>query len=336
MFFSYYRLHDENIFYFCSAKPDNKPNTFSLFSCLTEGEPKKKPLQFTSTGEFLQDAENEEAKQKQSERENVHRSSVANVSSIPSTSSDAGLNKKKNPFKSDKTPLVPVKRDNVKKNELELKIIDAQDKHPSQKKDIFKAIFESSDDDNDDAIDEKETIDNNTKSIDIISNLTRPSIDYPTLPDAVFMPKSAREINILRNTSPPRGIFSGLLNQIISEQSIPIKETVEEPKQSTDKSIECYGPSLPPILQRQQSSETISSDNNKFKATTSVASIATNNGTAYKIYLEEQWIEKNNKKEKKSKKEKKEKKHKKKNKKEKHRSSSHHRDREKKSKRKQI
>lgn len=237
--------------------------------------------------------------------------------------------------------IVPVKKENAKKTELELKIIDAQDKHPAQKKDIYKAIFDSSDDESDgDTQDDVNGVSQN-KSTNSASNDAKhvqsaAVNNYQPLPDHAFMPKSAKEINILRNTSPPRGIFSGLVTKRPTEQPKPMPERIPE------LPADCYGPSLPPTLKRSTIIEPVASSSIAPRA--SVASISTKSGSSYQVHIEEQWIEKNSKsrssssssaspeprhrKEKKGKK-----KSKKERKKDKHKSSHHHRDKKKKSKR---
>lgn len=223
-----------------------------------------------------------------------------------------------------------VKR-NKPKTELEMKILQTQDEHPSKKKDIFKAIFDSSgesdDSDNDDVHDTAKSKTSATTSVaaDVLASLSKPSSSmtsmYSQLPDDAFRPKSAREINILRNTSPPRGIFSGLVKK--PEPSIETKnESVDINAKSSETHI--YGPSLPPpTFSRQQSTVASSSSLNGNTEKSSVASISLGKHSDVKVVYKEKWIEKTEEKEKKSKKEKKHKKdrdkHKsKKQKKEKH------------------
>lgn len=325
------------------TKPDTKTRSFSLFSCLTASKEAngKKPLQFTNTGSFLQDDDNEVAKQSQKERElqlkqttgtkEIVNLTTLSASSAPSTSIAVVSDAIKTPNKT-----VPVKKENVKKTELELKIIDAQDKHPAQKKDIYKAIFESSDDEDD--ADPEPTVNNDdtnvSGAVDAASKdmkCTQPAFNYQPLPDIAFMPKSAREINILRNTSPPRGIFSGLLTKRPTEQVKPAQETIEN--KSNELPANSYGPSLPPTFQRTTFAERSGSTVPNAESRSSIASISSKSGSVHQVHVEEQWIEKNYASESKHKKEKKvKKKSKKERKKDKHKSS-HHRDKKKKTKR---
>lgn len=317
------------------TKPDTRTKSFSLFSCLTASNEAngKKPLQFTNTGSFLQDAENEVAKLSQKERELQLKQtttkvpeSAAPLPSIPAPS---------NPIKATKAT-VPVKKENVKKTELELKIIDAQDKHPAQKKDIYKAIFDSSDDESD--AEAEQSISMGDSNINDVVNPasedtrhTQAAPNYQPLPDIAFMPKSAREINILRNTSPPRGIFSGLLTKRPTEQVKPAQPTVDS--QPIELPPDSYGPSLPPTFQRTSVAERSAATLPNAEPRSSIASISTKSCSVYQVHVEEQWIERGSTPERKSKKEKKvKKKDKKERKKDKHKSSHRH-DKKKKSKR---
>lgn len=226
----------------------------------------------------------------------------------------------------------PVIKRNKPKTELEMKIIDAQNEHPSKKKDIFKAIFDS---DSEGSGDEDEVEENSGISIiskpptinaDLMATLTRPSTSssaiYAQLPDEAFKPKSAREINILRNTSPPRGIFSGLIKKTESttkvSDSIDSKSSEKITLEDDEEDTNAYGPSLPPMKSSHNgNSDTSIASKSNPSAVTSISLGKT------KVIYEEKWIEKSDEKEKKSKKEKKHKKdrdrHKsKKEKKEKH------------------
>lgn len=284
----------------------------------------------------MQDAENEVAKQTQKERETQFKQTIAKVPepAAPLTSVAATSNA----IKATKAP-IPVKKEGVKKTELELKIIDAQNKHPAQKKDIYKAIFDSSDDESD--ADAEQSINNGDAAVNNVNTSvdpasedvrqTLPAPNYQPLPDIAFMPKSAKEINILRNTSPPRGIFSGLLTKRPTEQVKPAQQTVDN--KSIELPADSYGPSLPPAFHRTPVAERCASTFPKAEPSGSIASISTKSGSVYQVHVEEQWIEKSSTPEPKDKKEKKvKKKSKKERQKDKHKSS-HRRDKKKKSKR---
>lgn len=115
------------------------------------------------------------------------------------------------------TPVVP-------KTELELSIHQHEKSHPSEKKDIYKAIFESSDEESDDEK-EHETV--------------------PVTTPAPFVPsRLAEDVNILRNNSPPRGIFAGLSNkQRKSPSPQPVPNQPVSAEEDTLNNL--YGPSLP-------------------------------------------------------------------------------------------
>lgn len=165
------------------------------------------------------------------------------------------------------------------KTELELKIEERKDQHPSEKKDIFKAIF----DDSDDEVEEEEETEKMSEkpaiSSEILASLTKP----------------AAEANLLRNTSPPRGIFAALFNQKPKEKTEPIVEKKAEsvPELAPDQ----YGPRLPEKLQKPQKTSSEGNLDDKLLR-------------LLKESKEEKWVEKNSS-DKKSKKKKKEK-HKKK------------------------
>jgi G patch domain-containing protein 1 len=105
----------------------------------------------------------------------------------------------------------------VERTELEIRVIEARDKKPEEKKDLFKSIFCDSDDEDEVKTEEKSEpaaneLSENQKSKFIESFLNT---------------KNASEINVLRNTSPPRGLFKSLLGE--SSLVTP----VEKPRETT-------------------------------------------------------------------------------------------------------
>lgn len=126
------------------------------------------------------------------------------------------------------------------KTDLELKSLSMETKHPSEKKDLFKAIFDS--DDDEETTNEPNSNDNAT-----------PQASLPFIPSHEFLPKPATILNVLRNTSPPRGIFSNMF-----KTTTEIVEKVLEVESSTKVVVEekisfnvppplLYGPTLPVI-----------------------------------------------------------------------------------------
>lgn len=105
----------------------------------------------------------------------------------------------------------PKPREDGPKTDLERKIEETRFVHPSEKKDLFKAIFESSDEEGDDQTEP-------TKDILVKAAHQANSVD-------TILHKSASEINILRNNSPPRGIFANLFTR----KSEAPKEKPSEP-----------------------------------------------------------------------------------------------------------
>lgn len=337
------------------AKPE-KGNTFSLFECIANTESaRRNRLEFTSVKHDERDVyEPKKIEDKFPEKSN--QVAAADASKVPQQRAEDLLvastiqSKPMDVIETSTKQIIeskleiPIAKRNKPKTELEMKIMQTQDEHPSKKKDIFKAIFDSSgeSEDSDNADENHGTgTSKSTTSVaaDVLASLTKPSSAltsmYSQLPDDAFRPKSAREINILRNTSPPRGIFSGLIKK--PEPPIKIDSDKTEPVNSTAKPIETddkpepniYGPSLPPPTFTSRQSSLNGNANNLVRestlaqATNSVASISLGKHSDVKVIYKEKWIEKTDEKEKKSKKEKKHKKdrdkHKsKKQKKEKH------------------
>uniref|UniRef100_T1GJ47 Uncharacterized protein n=1 Tax=Megaselia scalaris TaxID=36166 RepID=T1GJ47_MEGSC len=101
---------------------------------------------------------------------------------------------------------VPIPKPSKPKTELEVKIEERKDQHPAEKKDLFKAIFDDSEDDEED--DDEKVPENKPVPPEILSALTKP----------------AAEVNLLRNTSPPRGIFAALFSEKPKEKSVVFPE----------------------------------------------------------------------------------------------------------------
>lgn len=105
------------------------------------------------------------------------------------------------------------------KTELEIKVIESMHKKINEKKDLFRAIFCDSESEEESVKDEK---------VKFVDNF--------------LSEKPASEINVLRNTSPPRGLFKNFLAE-------PIAPIREENKQTVTENIdEFYGPKLPERL----------------------------------------------------------------------------------------
>lgn len=345
---------NEKRFYIFRTKPE-KGNTFSLFECIANTESaRRNRLEFTSVKHDERDAyEPKKVDDKHPEKSmqvavaETSKASEQRTEELP-VASTIQPKAKIDVFPTssnqiiESKPEVPIVKRNKPKTELEMKIMQTQDEHPSKKKDIFKAIFDSSGESEDSDNDDEHGTSKSTTSVaaDVLASLTKPSSAltsmYSQLPDDAFRPKSAREINILRNTSPPRGIFSGLIkkseppNKLIADKSEPINSTAESIEKNDEKpEPDIYGPSLPPptFTSRQSSlngnTESSVRESTLAQATNSVASISLGKHSDVKVVYKEKWIEKSDEKEKKPKKEKKHKKdrdkHKsKKQKKEKH------------------
>lgn len=318
------------------TKPE-KPKAFSLFSCLkSDGD--KKPMQFTNTGEMLPD--NEEGITGKTRTGHRAPPSTAAPSSASHRNPTNDAAAKVHPVTTNERAakkIVPVPKENSKKTELEQKILDTQHQHPSEKKDIFKSIFDDSDDnESDNEENPVEVLPQSLKSaINTFSNEMKSLKSLPSSNESVtseaLLPKKASEINILRNSSPPRGIFSNFLSKEGKNAKSTITRESDKSTEITDP--DSYGPSLPPTFHRS-SSTSIVNDAEHTKSSKSITSIETASGKVYDVLVEEKWVEKDEKKMKKKKSDDKHKdkikKHKKKDKKE-HKKDKH-RDKRKKSK----
>lgn len=129
------------------------------------------------------------------------------------------------------------------KTELEQKSIELKDQHPSEKKDLFKAIFESSDSETEDEV-------------------RPPESDKPKPDISEILKKSANELNILRNNSPPRGIFASLFKRPEASKEEAPKEAAEgtpaviEPAPVVEETTAKADSTVPKILFRRKEERT--------------------------------------------------------------------------------
>lgn len=326
---SYLYAHDR-------SKPE-KSNTFSLFQFINVGSiaKRKNALEFEQSTHKDDTEEAEREKIHERSREPANVPTIVSVPCVPAVQSNQLLNAQgERPLAmhqqtDDETAAKPLVRNVIKpKTELERKIVAAQDEHPSKKIDLFKAVFAS--DSESDEQDEAAADPLGDSKKELMASLGKPIASAATpsfrahLPDNPFAPKSAKELNILRNTSPPRGIFRSLIDtsellakaraaeaQRSGAAATPIAE-----HENADK--DAYGPSLPPAIapltaarQHSQASSSMHSD----------------------IHFADDWVERSSdrasKKSKKDKKEKHKDKKEKKVKKDKHKSKKSKKDRHK-------
>ncbi|XP_053659048.1 G patch domain-containing protein 1 homolog [Anopheles marshallii] len=101
-------------------------------------------------------------------------------------------------------------RPEKKRTELEVKVLQATNKKPEEKRDLFKSIFCSSDEEDDETQNGEQM--QSSKSDDTLSAGQNPLTDEEKLKmvDSFVAIKPASQMNILRNNSPPRGIFKNL------------------------------------------------------------------------------------------------------------------------------
>uniref|UniRef100_A0A182PKE8 G-patch domain-containing protein n=1 Tax=Anopheles epiroticus TaxID=199890 RepID=A0A182PKE8_9DIPT len=99
------------------------------------------------------------------------------------------------------------KRPDKKRTELEEKVLEATNKKPEEKRDLFKSIFCSSDEEEEEG--DKSKVDNEQKQPpEPATSLTDEA--RLKMVDSFVSIKPASQLNILRNNSPPRGIFKNL------------------------------------------------------------------------------------------------------------------------------
>lgn len=131
----------------------------------------------------------------------------------------------------DKKALEVIKEPQPPKTELEKKVADSINKKPEEKKDLFRAIFCDSDDEEEE---EETVIDDSSKDESALSEQKKSKFI-----ESFLNTKSALEINVLRNKSPPRGIFKGIFD-------VPsTSKRSEEASSEKQEENEFYGPQMP-------------------------------------------------------------------------------------------
>lgn len=185
----------------------------------------------------------------------------------------------------------------VPRTELEIKVAESIDKKPEEKKDLFKAIFCDSDDDDNDV----------AEQVQVTPALSE--TQKSTFIESFLNTKSASEINVLRNDEAPSGIFKSILQVTSSVE--PDKSKEKSP--TTPVANDSYGPKLP---DKPQPAVSIPDDTSSSSDSSLDEKLIRKLKKAKKD-REDVWVEKEKLKSKKSKKHKKE--HKKKHKKHKSR-----------------
>uniref|UniRef100_A0A2M3Z977 Putative rna binding protein n=1 Tax=Anopheles braziliensis TaxID=58242 RepID=A0A2M3Z977_9DIPT len=149
---------------------------------------------------------------------------------------------------------VPPKRSDKKKSELEEQVLAATNKKPEEKRDLFKSIFCSSSGD-------EEEQDGRQKEVPAKDKLPGALTDEEKLKlvDSFVAIKPASQVNILRNDSPPRGIFKSLFEsrksvlatvdsagaRITIDGKGEITEDSSPSSSESDEDEQYYGPKLP-------------------------------------------------------------------------------------------
>ncbi|XP_050081413.1 G patch domain-containing protein 1 homolog [Anopheles maculipalpis] len=127
-----------------------------------------------------------------------------------------------------RTVVPPKKTEKKQTTELEAKVLEATNKKPEEKRDLFKSIFCSSDEEEDD---HKED-DGGSKPPATRPIGTLTDEEKLKMVDSFVAIKPASQLNILRNNSPPRGIFKTLF-----EFKKPQNGNEDTPKR--DSPLEC-------------------------------------------------------------------------------------------------
>lgn len=295
-------------FYFPIRTKPEKGNSFSLFECINIGaigessRKRKNELEFEKSVVTDDKEEYERIKTTETSKKNAS-ASTSKPTTIEIARSVQQIDRNREQLITEtKEEKSFEKKETVRrtkpKTELELKIINTQNEHPSKKKDIFKAIFDSDSDGNDS---DDDTKDPDRSNEELLVSLAKASSSiqtaiYSQLPDEAFAPKSAKELNILRNTSPPRGIFSSLAKtheMLLKAKTIECKENenLSNAKNNLeeDETDDTYGPCLPP---QQCNKSDKKADFIDLTSSTANSSKSIPFGSSAKVYFEEQWIEK--------------------------------------------
>uniref|UniRef100_A0A2M4BCP7 Putative rna binding protein n=1 Tax=Anopheles marajoara TaxID=58244 RepID=A0A2M4BCP7_9DIPT len=151
-----------------------------------------------------------------------------------------------------------------KSSELEEQVLAATNKKPEEKRDLFKSIFCSSSGDEDEQDDRQKEVPSKDKQ-----PAAQTDEEKLKLVDSFVAIKPPSQVNILRNDSPPRGIFKSLFESQkapttanLAEDNISIDEKAKITEDSSPSSSESdedeqyYGPKLP-----QASNTVVRSDN---------------------------------------------------------------------------
>lgn len=241
-----FNFFNNYILYRSHKKGKKSSGNFSLFQCLSETTKNRKkthrerpdfPDVFTKAREADIDLLNTNANvlplpstlsSTSTNLPEVRVQSVSTISPSPSVPSTSSILKSK--------PVdIPVTKN---KSDLELKSLSMEAKHPSEKKDLFKAIFDSDDDEEDTTTEAK----SNDALIGSQSTI-------PTGND--FLSKPATILNVLRNSSPPRGIFSNMFKtttEIVAKAPVMNSTSETSLAEKSKINLDIAIPSVPPTL----------------------------------------------------------------------------------------
>lgn len=175
------------------------------------------------------------------------------------------------------------------KTELEIKVAESINKKPEEKKDLFKAIFCDSDDDDDKEEHNQQTVARNDEA----NNAALSEKQKSTFIESFLSTKNASEINIMRNSSPPRGIFKNIFE--MSSSTSQKEHTCTE----IDETESTYGPAIPKNIQMPTPSDKKSYDASSQSSSSSSSEESSLNKKLLKKLKKkssgEKWVEKKDK-----------------------------------------
>lgn len=131
----------------------------------------------------------------------------------------------------------------VKRSDLEQKVLDSVNKKPEEKKDLFKSIFCSSD---------EEDMNEKPPDTDQLPTSSMNEADKLKLVESLVAIKPASQMNVLRNNSPPRGIFKSIFdikrpeNEAATSLTIAVSDGSSSSSEGEPEEEDAYyGPKLP-------------------------------------------------------------------------------------------
>ncbi|XP_065085578.1 G patch domain-containing protein 1 homolog [Ochlerotatus camptorhynchus] len=182
------------------------------------------------------------------------------------------------------------------RTDLEQKVLESINMKPEEKKDLFKSIFCSSDED-------EEADPKPSEAIRTDSASSMNETDKIKLVESLVAIKPASQMNVLRNNSPPRGIFKSILEIKRTEPDSGVRKITADSEDSSSSSEddEFYGPKLPSQTANEVPTSSSSSLATQHQLDARLKAIIEKTGSHSIV---EEWVEKDKTSSKKSKKKK--------------------------------